>query len=58
MLFSLFVVNEYISLETDAEDNESAINFYEKNGFVKDRIFLTNEGRKMIEFKFKKGNID
>lgn len=42
----------YINLETDAVDNEGAIHFYEKNGFVRERIFETDEGRKMYEYRF------
>ncbi|MDC7286389.1 GNAT family N-acetyltransferase [Blautia schinkii] len=42
----------YIKLETDAVNNNAAIYFYEKNGFVKERIFETDEGRKMYEFRF------
>ena len=42
----------YINLETDAVDNEGAIHFYEKNGFVRERMFETDEGRKMYEYKF------
>lgn len=42
----------YINLETDAVDNEVAIHFYEKNGFVRERMFETDEGRKMYEYRF------
>ena len=42
----------YINLETDAENNEAANRFYEKNGFVLSRSFETNEGRKMNEYRF------
>ena len=42
----------YITLETDAINNEGAIHFYEKNGFEKVRKFETNEGRKMFEYRF------
>lgn len=42
----------YINLETDAVDNEDAIHFYEKNGFVRERMFETDEGRKMYEYRF------
>ena len=42
----------YITLETDAVDNDGAIHFYEKNGFVQERMFETNEGRKMYEYRF------
>ena len=42
----------YITLETDAVDNDGAIHFYEKNGFIRERIFETKEGRKMYEYRF------
>lgn len=42
----------YITLETDVADNEVAIHFYEKNGFVRVRIFETNEGKKMFEYRW------
>ena len=42
----------YITLETDAVNNEGAIRFYEKNGFVRERMFVTGEGRKMYEYRF------
>lgn len=42
----------YITLETDAVDNDGAIHFYEKNGFVKERMYETEEGRKMLEYRF------
>jgi len=42
----------YINLETDAIDNEGAIHFYEKNGFVRERMVETDEGRKMYEYRF------
>lgn len=42
----------YITLETDAVNNEKAIRFYEKNGFARKRIFETEEGRKMYEYRF------
>lgn len=41
---------QYITLETDAIDNEAAICFYEKNGFVKRRMYETKESRKMYEY--------
>lgn len=43
----------YISLETDAVDNEKTIRFYEKNGFVRNHEYATREGRRMVEFRFK-----
>lgn len=42
----------YITLETDAVNNEGAIHFYEKNGFMRERMFETDEGRKMYEYRF------
>lgn len=42
----------YITLETDAVNNDGAIHFYEKNGFVRERIYKTDEGRKMFEYRF------
>lgn len=44
---------EYISLETDAVNNDYAIVFYEDNDFVRVRSFETSEGRKMFEYRFK-----
>lgn len=43
----------YITLETDAIDNEGAIHFYEKNGFKRERMFETNECRKMYEYRYR-----
>ncbi|OUP03361.1 hypothetical protein B5F37_01660 [Drancourtella sp. An210] len=42
----------YITLETDAVDNDGAIHFYEKNGFIQERMFETPEGRKMYEYRY------
>lgn len=42
----------YITLETDAVQNESVIHFYDKNGFKKARLYETSEGRKMYEYRF------
>lgn len=42
----------YITLETDAANNDGAIHFYEKNGFVRERMYETDEGRKMYEYRF------
>lgn len=44
----------YITLETDADDNDDVIRFYEKNGFVKKRYYETYEGRNMIEYQYAK----
>ena len=43
----------YISLETDAVDNEGANRFYVKNGFELVRVYETREGRKMNEYRYK-----
>ncbi|MBQ7172494.1 MAG: GNAT family N-acetyltransferase [Clostridia bacterium] len=42
----------YIMLETDAENNNAALGFYQKNGFAPAREYETPEGRKMVEFRF------
>lgn len=42
----------YITLETDAVNNDEANHFYKKNGFVIEREFETNEGRKMYEYRW------
>ena len=42
----------YITLETDAVNNDGAIHFYEKNVFIRERMFETDEGRKMYEYRF------
>lgn len=42
----------YINLETDAENNERANRFYEKNAFKLVRQYITAEGRKMNEYRF------
>lgn len=44
----------YITLETDAVDNEVANHFYRKNGFELEREYETSEGRKMNEYRYKK----
>lgn len=43
----------YINLETDAENNDGANAFYKKNGFKLARMFVTSEGRKMNEYRYK-----
>jgi len=43
----------YITLETDALNNDGANRFYQKNGFVRMREFETNEGRKMFEYRYR-----
>lgn len=46
---------EYITLETDAENNEIANRFYVKNGFRRVREVVTHEGRKMFEYRYEGG---
>lgn len=48
---------KYITLETDAINNEAANNFYRKNGFILERCFETNEGRKMNEYRFERSEV-
>lgn len=43
---------EYITLETDAVNNEAANKFYVKNGFRIVREYETHEGRKMYEYRY------
>ena len=47
-----FSVFAYITLETDAVNNEIANNFYVKNGFCAVRQYETHEGRKMYEYRY------
>lgn len=46
----------YITLETDAVDNEGANLFYRKNGFTLTRTFETHEGRKMNEYRYREND--
>ena len=43
----------YITLETNALNNEGANHFYKKNGFILEREFETNGGRKMFEYRYR-----
>ena len=47
----------YISLETDANDNDNVNGFYLKNEFSLFRTYETREGRRMNEYRYKKKNI-
>lgn len=42
----------YITLETDALENDAANSFYKKNGFRLARTYETHEGRKMNEYRW------
>ena len=42
----------YITLETDAVNNDGVNCFYLRNGFVLEREFETNEGRKLFEYRY------
>jgi len=50
-----FAEFEYITLETDAVDNEIANKFYTKNGFHVVREYKTHEGRRMYEYRYEGG---
>ncbi|MCR4939005.1 MAG: GNAT family N-acetyltransferase [Treponemataceae bacterium] len=43
----------YINLETDADGNDGVNRFYEKNGFKIERTFVTAEGRRMNEYRYR-----
>lgn len=43
----------YITLETDAVNNDGANHFYQKNGFAIVREYETYEGRKMFEYRYR-----
>lgn len=43
---------EYITLETDATNNDAANRFYLKNGFKRVREYETREHRRMFEYRF------
>ncbi len=45
---------EYINLETDAENNDVVNRFYIKNGFKLSNMYITPEGRRMNEYRFRK----
>lgn len=48
-----FNIYKYISLETDAVNNDKVNRFYVKNGFNLERTYMTREGRKMNEYRYK-----
>ena len=43
----------YITLETDAVNNDIVNHFYQKNGFILERELETKEGRKMFEYRYR-----
>ena len=45
----------FINLETDVDGNDGVNRFYVKNGFELERQFVTAEGRKMNEYRYKPG---
>lgn len=47
-----FEKNVYITLETDADNNEGSNSFYRKNGFLQARDYVTREGRRMYEYRY------
>ena len=47
-----FDIYSYINLETDADHNDKANGFYVKNGFTLYRTYMTNEGRRMNEYRY------
>lgn len=42
----------YINLETDAENNDAANSFYNKNGFYLFKTYVTKNNRKMNEYRY------
>ena len=40
-----------MTLETDADHNEAALHFYQKNGFVRQSSFTTPQGRRMYTYE-------
>lgn len=50
-----FSIYEYINLETDAENNDKVNQFYQKNGFILARQYVTPEGRIMNEYHYTPG---
>ncbi len=52
-----FAEYAYITLETDAVDNDMANHFYRKNGFVLVREYETREKRKMNEYRYTVGEV-
>lgn len=43
----------YITLETDADDNDYANSFYQKNGLVLSSRYITPEGRRMNKYHYR-----
>ena len=48
---------DYITLETDVNNNDIANKFYVKNGFRISREYETHEGRRMYEYRYDGGRI-
>ncbi len=49
---------DYITLETDANDNDDVNEFYLKNGFVLSSQFTTFEGRNMNKYHYRRQHED
>ena len=47
-----FSIYSYISLETDAKNNDSVNRFYLNNGFILERTYENREGRLMNEYRY------
>ena len=47
---------EYITLETDAKDNDEVNRFYLRNGFRLSSDYMTFEGRRMNKYHFRRKN--
>ena len=43
----------YITLETDADNNEGANRFYQENGMKLSKVFVTPEGRRMNKYHYR-----
>lgn len=48
-----FTKYDYITLETDADNNDETNIFYQKNGFRLSQTYTTKEGRKMNKYHFR-----
>lgn len=44
----------FINLETDADNNDEVNRFYLRNGFALERTYITQEGRRMNEYRYER----